>query len=362
MRGSQVSNVYAVAHKFNPALRNKNTYKKGVIGLVQTLMCPFNFLMVEWLRRITLHSTVRTRRTRYTLMHLYRYTSCMLLYALLNGVPESLYRLIPRIQREVRRGFVPWEELLLKGQRGRKYVPKSEIVDIFILTLERATERKGVTARSLQLQKLDYEQRRAVDGLKPLEYRYVNEYAGPKKRKRLLSTSYLSHSELLQMNTKYISGELKDQTLRSLLHERLRFGCYMTHVLLWEHMLHRRLDFIIVFEDDVILTTDFAVKIRNIIIQLPQNWGILYLNGTERKFGGKHSDGIFQSRGGVGAFAYAISREAVEYFLSGPARKSDKPVDHVMNEAVLSGRVLAYHAKPELASLVLNMRSTLAYK
>ena len=256
---------------------------------------------------------------------------------------------------------MPWDAMLRRGQLAEAYVLSNNTLHIFVISLERAIERNHVTTNSLQQQGLQYGKFRAVDGLHSLNSNFVDIYAGHKKRKRLQFTANWSQAELVRLEEKYRLGELKIKTLRSSLHERLRFGCYMSHVLLWQTMLQRELDFIVVLEDDVLLVSDFSSKLRVILMKLPQNWGILYLNGSERKFGGKHGDGIFQARGGVGAFAYALSRSAAQYFLRGTARSSNKPIDHVMNEAVLSGKVLAYHASPELASLVMNMNSTLAY-
>ena len=319
--------------------------------------------MALGLRKWTPRSSVRTRRTGYALgrMCVKFVLMCVVLSDTLNNAPESLARFIPRLRREMRRRLVPWERILTKSQHEIKYTLQRDVLDTFIISLERATERKKITAKFLELQKLDYEEYHAVDGLKPLQSSHLVTYAGRKKIKRLLLTANLSNLELLKLDAKYKSGKLKDRALRLSLHERLRFGCYMSHVLVWQAMLDRGLDFIIVLEDDVTLTHDFAPKVRDIISRLPQHWGILYLNGTQRKFGGKFADGVFQSKGGVGAFAYAISRGAVNYFLDGAAMKSDKPIDHVMDEAVLSAKVLAFHAFPELASLLPNMNSTLAY-
>ena len=280
------------------------------------------------------------------------------------GVPEALSRFIPRLQREVRRRRTSWEQILFESLNQQKYLPRKndKAINIFVISLKRAHERKYLTARSLELQNLSYKEYNAIDGLRPLSRTYVATYAGRKKTKRLMHTANLSYSELVKLHTKYRFGELTDQVVRASLHERLQFGCYMSHILLWKTMLQEDLDYIVVLEDDVMLTTDFAAKIRGIIAQLPQKWGILYLNGTERKFGGKYGAGVYQSRGGVGAFAYAISRFAATYFLKESAMKSDKPIDHVLDEAVLSGKLLAFHASPELANLVPNMPSTLAYK
>ncbi len=285
----------------------------------------------------------------------------LILHALVDGTPELLSRFVPRCLRELRRSLRPWDAMLLDGQRAETYVLQNNALNIFVISLERAVERNHVTAESLQQQGLHFEKFRAVDGLNPLDNTFVDTYAGHRKRKRLQFTANWSHADLVRLEKKYNSGELKSKTLRSSLHERLRFGCYMSHVLLWQTMLQRELDFIVVLEDDVLLVSDFTSKLRAILMKMPQNWGILYLNGTERKFGGKHDDGVFQATGGVGAFAYALSRSAAQYFLRGTARASNKPIDHVMDEAVLSGKVLAYHASPELVSLVLNMKSTLAY-
>ena len=49
------------------------------------------------------------------------------------------------------------------------------------------------------------------------------------------------------------------------LHERLRFGCYMSHVMLWETVVKEKTELVVILEDDVFVTADFS---ENRILQL----------------------------------------------------------------------------------------------
>jgi GR25 family glycosyltransferase involved in LPS biosynthesis len=116
----------------------------------------------------------------------------------------------------------------------------------------------------------------------------------------------------------------------------------------------------VVLEDDVVLVDDFHEKLSNILSQVPQDWGLIYLNGCFQLYGGNFGHHLKISRGGLCTYGYVISRKAVNHFMSGHILRSDKPIDHLMDIEVSAGRVIAFHASPPLVQ-TLHMASTLAY-
>ena len=56
-----------------------------------------------------------------------------------------------------------------------------------------------------------------------------------------------------------------------------------------------------------------------------------------------------------------ISRRGAKVLLGNGALRSDKPIDHMLDEEVLSGRIVAFHAEPPLVFVKANNPSTLAY-
>ena len=114
-------------------------------------------------------------------------------------------------------------------------------------------------------------------------------------------------------------------------------------------------------EGDVEVSDDFRSEVLLLLSRLPASWSLLYLNGSFRKLGPAFRPGLVLSRGGVGAFGYVISFQGAKHFLQNAALQSDKAVDHMMDEEVLAGRILAFHAQPTLVHLIPDVRSTLAY-
>ena len=60
-------------------------------------------------------------------------------------------------------------------------------------------------------------------------------------------------------------------------------------------------------------------------------------------------------------FGYVISRNGVFKLLQQAVFHSSKPIDHVLDEEVLNGRLLAFHAHPPFVHKLTTLSSTLAY-
>lgn len=273
---------------------------------------------------------------------------------------EDIRRLLPRVQRECRRWLAFWDRILLRAQSEPKFLFQLDKTHIFIISLVRTPERKQTTLTSLEVQQIQYTVHDAVDGLKDLDKQSLSIYAGIKKRRRLSISKSWSYERLLAFLADYEAHNLRDPTTRIALHERLRFGCFMSHIELWQRIGRMKLRFAVILEDDVILVENFIEKLELLLQELPQSWDLLYLNGSFKKFGPRFSSHLALSRGGVGAFGYVISERAIPKLLSA-STKSNKAIDHVMDEEVLSGRVLSFHAFEPLVLLQKEVRSTLAY-
>lgn len=276
-------------------------------------------------------------------------------------IPEGFARFIPRVSRELKRNLLPWGALVQRLQLEGRYRLIDDSLHVHLLSLVRSRSRRQLTVRSLRDQNVSFHLFHAVDGLSVLEQGLIDEYAGPKKRQRLAQTSKWDVSAIMELDRAYRSHRLRDKALRSALHERLRFGCYISHVLVWKRMLELGLPFVVVLEDDVVLRNSFKSRLVQLLKSLPRSWGLLYLNGTNRKLGPEYSQNLSISKGGVGMFGYVISSAGALHFLETAARHSDKAIDHMMDEEVLTGKIVAFHATPVLVDLQSDVASTLAY-
>lgn len=261
----------------------------------------------------------------------------------------------------MRRQRTDWHDILRRALSDLKYSEKASSGEVFLISLKRTPLRKARTVQALEFQSVPYRIFDAVDGFDFLSGATLYKYAGRKKVHYLAPTTNWSKDYLLTLQHAHENGSLRDKFLKRSLHERLRFGCYMSHISVWQKIIDTDLPFAVILEDDVVLEKNFRYKLSLLLQNLPQSWGLLYLNGSFKRYGAKFRPGLVLSRGGVGAFAYVISSSAAHHFLTKAALKSDKAIDHVMDGEVLSGNVIAFHAQPPLVQLTENSPSTLAY-
>ena len=148
---------------------------------------------------------------------------------------------------------------------------------------------------------------------------------------------------------------------RKLEHERLRFGCYLTHIKLWRALLESTYHFAIVLEDDTFIVPNFMQELRMVMHVLPQHWDLLYLNATESNVVYAIHKRISQLRGALGTFAYVISKSGAAKLLALPTVRTDKPIDHMIDSAILMGQVNAFLSSRSLVGHLEHVESTLAY-
>lgn len=273
---------------------------------------------------------------------------------------ENVYRFIPRQVKELKRWRVDWHAAFEKAHTSKKYNDSCGELHLHIISLKRSASRLVSTLASAQSQGLSVTVHTAVDGLDPFNHSDIIRYSGKKRLKKL---SQLTNSNRATLESLYSSHRKRQlpERIRSILHERLRFGCYLSHVRLWEKLLSNDWPFMIILEDDVTLTPNFAEKFRLALKEAPFDWGLIYLNGCFQVFGPQIENNLLLSRGGLCTFGYAISRAGADYFMKGDQLRSDKPIDHMMDEEVSLGRLSAFHTAQVLVSTTSEL-STLAYQ
>ena len=269
------------------------------------------------------------------------------------------HRLFPRLNREFRRWSFDWIEASHILQSESRYYAASEELHVHIISLSRDQERKSWTQLKLDEQGVPWNKFEAVDGLLGFSEGVIAKYAGPKRSRRIHVLSTVSHD--VKLRIREVDPQLWDFKLKESLHERLRFGCYLSHVFLWQKIVSFREPFLTILEDDAEIVANFSYRTKSLLQLLPNSWDILYLDGCFKRYGPQFAPGLKISRGGLCTHGYVISFNAATRLLEGPVLRSEKPIDHLLDEEVLSGRLIAFHAVPPLVRVNSTLPSTLRY-
>ena len=96
------------------------------------------------------------------------------------------------------------------------------------------------------------------------------------------------------------------------------------------------------------LLRTFQTKVKLRLQRLPKDWDLLYLGGCYQRFGERYDVGLLQSRGGLCTYGYVITAKGARHLLQRAVLHSEKPIDHVLDDETLRGRVIAFHAEPPL--------------
>ena len=289
-----------------------------------------------------------------------RLLALFLLVMLTPYLPVSVKRWIPRQKREMQRFLFDWEELAVQLSAEERYSSPTEIQPLHVISLMRTERRRSETVTSIQGQGIAYEIFLAVDGLAGFDEDMLKKYAGKRRRKRLESISNIPYEDAVQLYQSYTVKGAVD-SLKASIHESLRFGCFLSHVMLWQKIMDFHLPYGVVLEDDVLISTNFSKRLYSLLTSLPSSWDLLYLNGCFKKFGPDFASGVKLARGSLCTYGYAISFNAVQKLIASSLEQSDKPIDHLLDSEISRGNILAFHAVPPLVHPITEMNSTLAY-
>jgi glycosyl transferase, family 25 len=134
------------------------------------------------------------------------------------------------------------------------------------------------------------------------------------------------------------------------------YGCLRSHVAVVQEALCHKLPRVLIFEDDVVLDSDFNEKFSRYVAQAPSDWDMLF-------FGGLHlfirpqpiSNHISRLSHSYSTFAYAMKQTVYESFIEINSR-SLEPVDK--NNVILQERFNCYGFTPPLAWVEENYSDT----
>jgi glycosyl transferase family 25 len=118
----------------------------------------------------------------------------------------------------------------------------------------------------------------------------------------------------------------KYHSLESPYHRKLsagEVGCYLSHISLLKSFLASSGDYLVVYEDDVRLTSDYGNKVESILSKLKEDCFDLLLLGYRNDYlsfwGGYRSDEVKLKRFcdyGWGAHAYVVTKKSAEKILA----------------------------------------------
>lgn len=140
-------------------------------------------------------------------------------------------------------------------------------------------------------------------------------------------------------------------------------GCALSHRAIWEDMLKNRYENVAIFEDDVILDTDFNAKFRQGWEQLPTDYDIYYL-GCEiqcdmKNLTSKVLNKIYQTepelmdtnlmavRGSMGTYGYIISGKCAKTILDAPINGH---IDAELGKWISEFNLKAYSVSPVIVN------------
>jgi len=274
----------------------------------------------------------------------------------------------PRRVHKLRRRFVQWDKILAR----QKVVPKFDFVTeekdelhLHIISLRRKAERSEKLLHTLKTHNISFLLFDAIDGLEYFDSEDINMYANKKRKNVMLLRWIRTKDHFSRLDEEYKMKKISRRD-KIAYHERLKFGCYMSHVKLWQKLISiNNWKFITVLEDDIHIPNpaSFVENVRNAIQMLPNNFDVFWLNSCNGVAGGFLARGIRQYRGGSCAMGYVVSRKAAHQYVFEKARKTHIPIDFIMNNDIYIGKMYAYIADPPLINLSdTSASSTLGYR
>jgi hypothetical protein len=126
-----------------------------------------------------------------------------------------------------------------------------------------------------------------------------------------------------------------------------QMGCTLSHLFLLEHARDNHLDSILIFEDDVLLSTDFNDRFNEAINELPGDWCMFYLGGNHFKGLQPYSDNLVRLKGTLTTHAFAIHSRFYDVAISTIRATLDQVIDVYF--MILHSQYPCYCVHPKIA-------------
>lgn len=131
-------------------------------------------------------------------------------------------------------------------------------------------------------------------------------------------------------------------------------GCWLGHYSIWTEVASRKLEYSMIFEDDIILVNDFNNKLSHALEKVPSDFDILFLNSgnnyphNRRVIINEQVFVPYQIRNG--AYGYIISYEGARKLLNmvPTVRVTRGGVDSAIGSLIRNKRIVAYHLNEPL--------------
>jgi|GEM_PF-5242646 len=204
---------------------------------------------------------------------------------------------------------------------------------IFVVNLDRATERRQHIEHQFKKVRLDFTRYPAVDG-------------------KTLDINHLIDAGILQLWPERLDRML---TLGEV-------GNYLSHRAIWLEIARQKLEIAVVLEDDVILESDFAAKLEKALSEVPQDWDALYLGCHIDDFWGCNPSRlkstpdkkfvIMDETGTAGNYAYVLNWRSAEKLYKNSLPMIE-PTDHFIQTHMLAkgSNFKSYCTNPEVVKV-----------
>lgn len=128
-------------------------------------------------------------------------------------------------------------------------------------------------------------------------------------------------------------------------------GCYLSHVAIWQRMVHENLDAAVIFEDDVVFAERFARRLRTVWSECPTDADVLLIGHNHLRDRVAPVDRHVQRCLGrfFSAHAYYLTGAGARKLL-GQALPIDSQLDAYIGHLALCGRLCVYASAPSLVS------------
>jgi GR25 family glycosyltransferase involved in LPS biosynthesis len=123
----------------------------------------------------------------------------------------------------------------------------------------------------------------------------------------------------------------------------------------------------IIFEDDILMHNNFKTQLNKVFAELPEKWDLIYLdyltvyerNLNELKPSHKKALVKYPNMGkeAWGAHAYIINKRSAKKLLQIQDKKNNVPVDNILMEGVMSGKLTTYVSTVKMADQNPNLES-----
>lgn len=124
------------------------------------------------------------------------------------------------------------------------------------------------------------------------------------------------------------------------------YGCLLSHVAVIEAARARKVESVLIFEDDTVFDPEFTAKFGSFVAEVPDDWDMLYFGALHKDEPVRLSEHVYRITKANSTYAYALKRTVFDAFLE-LNRRIESVLD--VNTYQLQERFNCYCFVPNLA-------------